>query len=281
MKYLRYLLILISVFGWIICYAQSLSSRGNAHLRAAEALAQSASSGEDYIQVAEEYEKIIETDPSYYTAYIEAAHAYALATPHLGKPAYNKGINILDRLKRQNPSLEDEIYSEKVVLEAMLKKHNNGPARLYGTWGEYGYNNGKFLPFIKVTENGNTPNVEFLGYYIAGSNGVIKDVRIDVSGNICNLEIDQYWDDRPSLRKEGWTHYVDDCDGYADPGYPTTGTYKYNDSFNTYYYTIDLSSYPLVAKCVKIHSDYYYNGTHTYSETDRSTSILNKKLEKK
>lgn len=280
MKKLRFLVILISIFGALNGFSQSLSSQGKAHLRAAETLAQSASTGEDYIQVAEEYEKILNTDPSYNNAYLEAAHAYALATPSLGKAAYDKGVNLLNRLKRKDSSFESEIYAEMTVLDAMLKKHNNGPSRIYGTWGEYGYN-GQFYPFVKITGSGGTPNVEFLGYWMAGEVGYIKDVRINISGNICYLEFDKYWDNRPSLRKKGWTHYVDDCDSNADPGYPTTGTYKYDETYSTWYYKIDLAEYPLEAKCLKIHQNFYCKGSHTYSKTDPETKILSKKLQKR
>ena len=279
MKKLRFLIILISIFGALNSFSQSLSSQGKAHLRAAETLAQSASTGEDYIQVAEEYEKILNTDPSYNNAYLEAAHAYALATPSLGKAAYDKGVNLLNRLKRKDSSFESEIYSEMTVLDAMLKKHNNGPSRIYGTWGEYGYN-GQFYPFVKITGSGGTPNVEFLGYWMAGEVGYIKDVRINISGNICYLEFDKYWDNRPSLRKKGWTHYVDDCDSNADPGYPTTGTYKYDETYSTWCYKIDLAEYPLEAKCLKIHEDFYFKGSHTYSGTDKDTKIFSKNLQK-
>ena len=280
MKKLRFLIILISIFGALNSFSQSLSSQGKAHLRAAETLAQSASTGEDYIQVAEEYDKILNTDPSYNNAYLEAAHAYALATPSLGKAAYDKGVNLLNRLKRKDSSFESEIYSEMTVLDAMLKKHNNGPSRIYGTWGEYGHN-GQFYPFVKITGSGGTPNVEFLGYWMAGEVGYIKDVRINISGNICYLEFDKYWDNRPSLRKKGWTHYVDDCDSNADPGYPTTGTYKYDESYSTWYYKIDLAEYPLEAKCLKIHENFYCKGSHTYSKTDTETEFLSKKLQKR
>lgn len=280
MKKLRFLVILISIFGALNGFSQSLSSQGKAHLRAAETLAQSASTGEDYIQVAEEYEKILNTDPSYNNAYLEAAHAYALATPSLGKAAYDKGVNLLNRLKRKDSSFESEIYAEMTVLDAMLKKHNNSPSRIYGTWGEYGYN-GQFYPFVKITGSGGTPNVEFLGYWMAGEVGYIKDVRINISGNICYLEFDKYWDNRPSLRKKGWTHYVDDCDSNADPGYPTTGTYKYDETYSTWYYKIDLAEYPLEAKCLKIHQNFYCKGSHTYSKTDTETKVLSKKLEKR
>ena len=149
MKKFRFLIVLISIFGALNGFSQTLSSQGKAHLRAAETLAQSASTGEDYIQVAEEYEKILNTDPSYNNAYLEAAHAYALATPLLGKTAYDKGVSILNRLKSKDSSYESEIYAEMTVLDAMLKKHNNGPSRIYGIWGEYGYNN-QFYPFVKI-----------------------------------------------------------------------------------------------------------------------------------
>lgn len=280
MKNIRFLITLISIFLALDGFSQSLSSQGKAHLRAAETLAQSASTGEDYIQIAEEYEKILNTDPSFSKAYLEAAHAYALATPSIGKTAYDKGVSVLNRLKSKDSSYESEIYSEMTVLDAMLKKHNNGPSRIYGTWGEYGHN-GQFFPFVKITGNGGTPNVEFLGYWMAGDAGSIKDVRINISGNTCYLEIVQYWDNRPSLREKGWTNYVDDCDSNADPGYPTTGQYRYDESCNTYYYKIDLSEYPLEAECLKIHEDFYYRGSHTYSKTDTHEKFLSKSLKKR
>ncbi len=279
MKNLKYLVLVISLLtGGLSSSSQSLSTQANAHLRAAEALAQTASSGEDYVQVAEEYEKIINLDPTFGKAYIEAAHAYALATPSLGQTAYNKGVSILNRLKSQNSSYETEIYSEMIVLDAMLKKYNNGPSKILGTWGQY--SSGKFYPFVKISGSSSNPHVEFLGDWMAGDNGEIRDVRIRMSGDVCYIEVDQYWDNRPSLREKGWSKYVDDCDSNADPGYSTSGQYEYNESYNTWYYKIDLSQYPLEAKCLKIHSNYYYNGRHTYSDTDTDTGFASKGLVK-
>ena len=34
--------------------------------------------------------------------------------------------------------------------------------------------------------------------------------------------------------------------------------YKYDESYSTWYHKIDLAEYPLEAKCLKIHKDYYF-----------------------
>ena len=255
----------------------NLSRSGAAHLRAAETLKTMASTKDDKLQVAEEYEKITESDPKYAEAYLEAARIYSALTPELGTSAYQKAKNLFEDYASLRPNAASEIDADLIVLEVMLKKHANGPTKLDGTWGEW--SNGSFYPWVKIRHNGNGYDVEFVGKV---GTSITKDFQVNVNGSSCSIIVKTFYDNRPDLRKKGWSYYYDDCDGNADPGFPHSGEYRYNESLTTWYFNIDLSNTPLEMKCEKIHTDYYLNGSNTYSDTDRNrVNIFNKKLIKR
>ena len=76
------------------------------------------------------------------------------------------------------------------------------------------------------------------------------------------------FDKRPELIKKGWRNYVDDRDNRADPGYPTTGQYKYDREVVYYTVSIHLSDDAPIYELTKIHTFYYLGSTLTYADTD-------------
>ncbi len=261
----------------------NLSRSGAAHLRAAETLKAMASTTDDKLQVAEEYEKITESDPKYAEAYLEAARIYSALTPELGTSAYQKAKNLFEDYANLRPNAASEIDADLIVLEAMLKKHANGPTRLDGIWSEWWPGYSQYVDMLEVSNNGSkirliNPKAMFTtqGY------GSIRDVDVKVNGSECSIIVKVFHDERSKLREKGWTKYYNDCDGDADPGFPRSGIYYYNESLTTWYYTINLSKTPLVMKCEKIHTDYYLNGSNTYSDTDKTDMwMFEKKLVKR
>lgn len=76
-----------------------------------------------------------------------------------------------------------------------------------------------------------------------------------------------YTDKTPELQKKGFRAFTDDCDSEADPGFPDTGTYLYDEYYQEDYYRITLSDNAPTWGFVLGHTDYYYKDNHTYSET--------------
>lgn len=275
--------IFIIAMAWLlpcISIAQTnLSRDGAAHLRAAETLKSMAASIDDKLQVAEEYEKVTQSNPNYADAYLEAARIYSALTPEVGNTAYQKAKTLFLKYANLRPKEASEIDADLIVLEAMLKKYANGPTKLDGTWGEIG-RKGHFYPCAEIKHNGYGYDVKFIGD-LSTSSGYTKDVQVNVNGTLCSIIVQTFHDNRPALRTEGWSSYYDDCDGDADPGFPRSGRYHYNETLTTWHYNIDLSKTPLEMKCEKIHHDYYLNGSNTYSDTKRNVSLFDKKLVKK
>ncbi len=248
-------------------YAQSLSRSGAAHLRAAQTLKSMASTTDDNLQVAEEFEKIIESDPSYAEAYLEAARIYSTLVPHLGTTVYDKAENLFRHYAELRLVEASDVDAELIVLEAMLRKYNNGPNRLDGIWSVWSRGYNKYMDILEIRNSGTDVRLLAPHYLVPGD---VRNVDVSVNGEQCTIVIKCFWNNRPSLREKGWSYYVDDCDGKADAGYPRSGEYKYNESLNTWYFVVDFSKTPLVLHCSKIHNDYFFNGAKTYSETENN-----------
>ena len=76
-----------------------------------------------------------------------------------------------------------------------------------------------------------------------------------------------YTDETPELQKKNLKSVINDCDSDADPGFPRSGTYKYDEWYTAVYVRITLTGgSPRIINAL-MHNDYYYHGHHTYSET--------------
>ncbi|MCM1349186.1 MAG: hypothetical protein NC338_07215 [Firmicutes bacterium] len=136
---------------------------------------------------------------------------------------------------------------------------------LNGIW-YLAYADGTYHPVLDVYSSGGRYTVNYVGRDIFG--GEFRNAQITGHGDICEIMVEVFWDHHSELRKKGWTYYVEDCDEKADPGYSKHGSYKYDRDVVRWYYKVDLSIVPLTMEFVKVHTDYYLKGIHTYSETD-------------
>lgn len=255
------ILVAMSSFG-----QTNLSKSGAAHLRAAEVLSATAQTSDDRVQIAKEYEHVIETDPSYANAYLEAAKIYTILTPELGESTYNKAKNLLNQYLNLEPSQSDTVDTELIVLDAMLQKYKNKPEKVDGLWGYYV--NGRFNSVLEVYNSGYSYNVKLVDpSCFLGVHHTLRDAKVTVNGCNCNIIIEKYWDDRPNLREKGLKSYYGERSNNADPGYPAHGRYYYNGHLQISYYTVDLTNTPLVLNCDKIQWIYYLDGLRTYSST--------------
>ncbi len=255
--------IVMLIAATFLSQAQQLSKSGAAHLRAAETLLEMASSINDKLLVAEEYEKVTQSDPSYADVYLKLGKLYAALTPELGKEYYDKAKQNYQTYLRLRPAEKDEIDAELVVLDALLRKYNSGPSRLVGCWGFSGYNG--FQPYFNIKMQGNDYIVEVT------PGGFLDTETINVEssreGMIFKFAVTKFYDRRSELREKGWTKYRNDCDEYADSGWPKYGTYYYNEIESTWYYELDLSGDKPMLNISKLHCKYFLNGSKTYSET--------------
>lgn len=156
---------------------------------------------------------------------------------------------------------------------------DNSSDSLNGIWYLL-YGNGEYHPVLDVYLSNGRYTVNYLGHDIFG--GEYKDSQISGYGDRCEIMVEVYWDFRDKLRHKGWTHYVEDRDNNADPGYSKIGKYEYDSEIVRWYFTIDMSQTPLVMEFSKMHCDYFCKGLHTYAETERrANSIFDKTLVKK
>lgn len=152
---------------------------------------------------------------------------------------------------------------------------DNSSDPLNGIW-YLRYTDGTMHPVLDVYLSNGRYTVNYLGRDILG--GEFRDSQITGYGDKCDIMVEVYWNHRDKLREKGWSYYVEDCDSNADAGFPSYGQYKYNEDILKWYFTVDFSRTPLTMKFVKVHTDSYLNGVHTYSETDFMKGLIPDKI---
>ena len=250
-----HLLIVSFLSSCILCAGQELSNVGKAHWITANALSEMASSAEDYIQIAEEYEKVISSDPAYPETYVKLCQVYCKIGSTLGNEYFDKADDALAKYREQTPQDEQTYLNAKVMLDALREKYNRGPNRFCGKW-KTKHSDSWFLD-IQYKSGKYTISCNTDGRY------QIEEAEPD------EFILDITWrlDKRNELRERGWNNYVDDRDSDADEGYPTYGQYEYNESLAIGYYRISLEGDTPVMILFKSHDKYYLDGSITYSKT--------------
>ncbi len=167
-----------------------------------------------------------------------------------------------------------------VLAEAQTSwSQDNSSDPLNGIWYQQ-YADGTLHPMLDVYLSNGRYTVNYLGRDAFG--GEFRDAQITGYGDRCDIMVEVYWNHTADLRAKGWTHYVGDRDSNADSGYSAMGQYRYDAAILRWYFTVDLSKLPLEMKFVKLHSDYYLNGSQTYAETENRDEIyFDKRLTKK
>lgn len=250
-----YLLIVSFLSSCILCAGQELSNVGKAHWITANALSEMASSAEDYIQIAEEYEKIISSDPAYPETYVKLCQVNCKIGSTLGNEYFDKADNALAKYRELSTHDEQTYLNAKVMLDALREKYNRGPNRFCGKWKR---NDNSKDWFIDIQ-------------YKSGSYTIIcNEDRYQIEEaepDTFILMTTRRTDHRDELNTRGWNYYVDDRDSDADEGYPTQGQYKYDMVISKDYYKISLEGDVPILTLFKMHHTHYLNGIITYCET--------------
>lgn len=246
---------------WSQCNS-TLSKSGVAHWRAAEVLMNMAVSADDYELVATELKKVTESDPNYAPVYMKLGKLYTQIGNDKGESAFDLAEYYYDRCQEVCSDSADAVVVEMAILNALRRKFANGPNRFVGTWGRW--YEGKFTPNVEISYNGSGYSFRVVGFYANQSNFSVESQ----SANEIIFTYTSVFDKRDELRKKGWTKYYDDCNGYADPGYPQSGKYYYNEERCKYRLSFAIEGEKVVKKCMMIHTDYYLNGQKTYADTE-------------
>lgn len=248
----------------------TLSKSGNAHWRAAEALMGMASTADDYEQVAIELKQVAESDPNYAPVYMKLGKLYTQIGNDKGESAFDLAEYYYDRCQEVCSDSADAVVVEMAILNALRRKFANGPNRFVGTWGRW--YEGEFTPNVEISYNGSGYSFRVVGFYANQSNFSVESQ----SANEIIFTYTSVFDKRDELRKKGWTKYYDDCNGYADPGYPQSGKYYYNEEKVKYRLSYAIEGEMVVLKYLMIHTDYYLNGQKTYADTETNFFRPNK-----
>lgn len=89
---------------------------------------------------------------------------------------------------------------------------------------------------------------------------------------------ESYTDKTPEMRRRNLSFFYDDCDSDADPGFPRSGTYKYDEYYQNAFYRLCLQGGSVKFGAVLGHTDYYFHDHHTYSETYQFVNLSQKDL---
>lgn len=250
-----HLLIVSFLSSCILCAGQELSNVGKAHWITANALSEMASSAEDYIQIAEEYEKVISSDPAYPETYVKLCQVYCKIGSTLGNEYFDKADNALAKYRELTTHDEQTYLNAKVMLDALREKYNRGPNRFCGKWSRK-YDSQNWFLDIQYKS----------GRYTIICNEARYQIE-EAEPDIFILIITDRYDRRDELNARGLKCFIDDRNSDADEGYPTHGQYEYNECTSEYYYKISLEGIVPVLNVFKICHKYYMNGSNTYSET--------------
>lgn len=115
--------------------AQDLSAEGKGHFIAAQRLFEMATSVNDYILIAEEFESVAKTDPSFAKTYINLCLVYSRIGAEQGEPYFSKAEAALETYKKLAPEDTDGYTEEAISLKAMRRKYEDGLIkRKTGDW---------------------------------------------------------------------------------------------------------------------------------------------------
>jgi tetratricopeptide (TPR) repeat protein len=246
----------------------NLSKKGLAHWKVAETLTNMASSIDDYEQIVCEYEQIIHTDPNYAPVYMKLGKLYTQIGNKKGLDAFNKAESNYLEFKALCPDSTDVVDIELAILDALRRKYENGPNRFDGVWGEKStINLDRFYPVVEILYDKNEYSFRIMDESIQN---IIEEKNV-AKGIEFVYEV--VFDKQPELRRQGYTHYYEDRNNNADPGYPTTGRYNYDKEIVRYTESITIEGNEVVQRYLKIHTDYYLNGQKTYADTETNWRI--------
>lgn len=265
MKKITLLLTLCLIVLLPVTYGQcngNLSSKGYAHIKAAQTLTDMATTTSDWKDVAIEYEQVIVSDPDYAPVYMILGDLYTKIGNEEGVEAFNMAEYYYNGCKMACADSADAIEVKLTILNALKRKYCNGPNRFVGTWGTW--DNGKFNPEIEISYVGDCYSFKIIDDWFLKRNIKVEEkTATEIIFSFTSVE-----DSREELRRKGWTHYYGECNNHADFGYHKSGKYEYNikNTLSQYSYAIEGDN--VVRKRLMYHCDYYIDNQKTYAETE-------------
>lgn len=273
------LLVIFIIAASIVAYGQcngNLSSKGYAHIKAAQALTDMATTTSDWKDVAIEYEQVIVSDSEYAPVYMILGDLYTKIGNEEGVEAFNMAEYYYNGCKTACADSAYAIEVKLTILNALKRKYSNGPNRFVGTWGTYS-DNFRFNKYVDISYDGNSYKFKNIDYGNSKNDYGFK--IISEMSNEIKFEFHTIFDKRDELRNKGWTHYYDDCNYLADSGYPTSGIYKYDYEDVRYTFSISVIDDDVFVNYLELHTDYYLKGQKTYADTE-SNFLPSQKLKK-
>ena len=184
---------IIAAFIWLsFCLpsrAQNISVEGKGHFIAAQRLFEMAASVDDYILIAEEFESVTKTDPSFAKTYINLCLVYSRIGAEQGEPYFSKAETALEKYKELAPEDNSGYTEEAISLKAMRKKYESSQQSDYktefvGTWRFE--NNPRYYYVIRIRESGESLDVHF--YSRDDEELDTYDVSFDGSALCCTVK---------------------------------------------------------------------------------------------
>lgn len=115
--------------------AQHLSAEGKGHFIAAQRLFEMANFVNDYVLIAEEFESVAKTDPSFAKTYINLCLVYSRIGAEQGEPYFSKAEAALEKYKDLAPEDISGYTEEAISLKAMRRKYEDSRIKIKtGSW---------------------------------------------------------------------------------------------------------------------------------------------------
>lgn len=252
-KDMRKILILcIAALMTVSTMAVELSKEGSVHYKRAMSLLQIATLTDDYKKVASELEQVVLTDPDYADTYLQMSRVYRKIGATEGEAYFQKAEKCNNTFFRLAPTETDAFLTEfeAIAIDEGTYKGKKAAATL-PLIGKWKFPTNPSTWYIEVTNNN-------------GEYGVSVNTRERVSVT----KVDDYtFDIQIFTHKKENARYEDDCSKDADPGYPKSGVYYYDEWRHTDYERVTLNGNAPHIKMYRQHTDYYLNGRISYKET--------------
>ena len=137
--------------------AQDLSAEGKGHFIAAQRLFEIATSVDDYKLIAEEFESVAKSDPSFANTYINLCVVYSRIGAGQGEPYFSKAEAALETYKKLAPEDTAGYTEEKIALQAMRRKYDSNyqsivKKKFVGTWRDKVHKGINYI--FRISESG-------------------------------------------------------------------------------------------------------------------------------
>lgn len=262
MKYV-FLILFVSMYNFVFSQNCNLSVSEEKHWLKAVTFVEEATSNEDYLLAAKEFEQILISNASCPDVYYNLGLVYSKIVSSKGEFAINKAKEYFNYYLKFKPEESAAIEKELIIMEARLEKYNNDTKNnmlkdFEGTWEKYNYFNGRLLSASQMQININNSEVKI------SSHSLLK--------NISNIPGDTYYYNI-QVHSTGISYTVNSNIYYPEPVNEEFGEYdKYTKVFSCFISL--LSKTQIKEKCSGIKIQYYYHGRLIFEQNNSAISEL-------